>query len=78
MKRCPVCTSSRVTNTRNGMHCKRCGYFMYNPNKIIQGGNNTMKNKKGLFTAFGLFLMTLLTGFAIGSYHVIRWLFPHH
>jgi tRNA(Ile2) C34 agmatinyltransferase TiaS len=33
MKKCPVCTSTRVVNTRNGMHCKRCGYFMYNPNK---------------------------------------------
>lgn len=37
-----------------------------------------MKNKKGLFTAFGLFLMTMLTGFAIGSYHVIKWLIHHH
>ena len=28
-------------------------------------------NKKGFFTAFGAFLLMMLIGFAIGSYHVI-------
>ena len=32
-----------------------------------------MKNKKAFFTAFGAFLLMLLTGFAIGAYHAIKW-----
>ncbi len=26
LKRCPVCNSSRVTQSKNGFECKRCGY----------------------------------------------------
>lgn len=35
-----------------------------------------MKNKKGLFTAFGLFLMTMLTLAIVGGHYVINW-FSH-
>ena len=31
-------------------------------------------NKRWFFTAFGAFLLLMLAGFAIGSYHVIKWL----
>lgn len=31
-------------------------------------------NKKGIFTAFGLFLLLLLSGFALGAHHVINWI----
>jgi len=29
-------------------------------------------DKKGFFTAFGAFLLLLLSGFAIGAYHAIK------
>ncbi len=25
-KKCPVCNSSRITFSKEGMECKRCGY----------------------------------------------------
>lgn len=29
-------------------------------------------NKKAFFTAFGLFLMAMLTGFAVGAWYIIN------
>ena len=38
---------------------------------MLKGGEKM--NKKGFFTAFGAFLLLLLTGFAVGAYLTIKY-----